>query len=288
MKRNINRYILASVILFNSINCFAFEAKTKKKITVSIPPIASLTKMIVGDMAEVDILQKVASCPHHHSMKPSEISKIKEADYIVFISENFEVYLKNFLETTKAKKLSIDLALPRIHGSRGKEARDDISGELRKNYHFWLDIDIALSILESVKNYFEQEGFDSNDLNKNYIKAKKEISKLKHNLKLQNAIIVGESLYYLTPDDAPKIKYFEKIPGFKMYHKLEQIVKEEKPSCLIYDGDNRLDSLLDYTDLIELDIEDWNYQNKDLKSYYIHYINSIYDEIKFCGNSDAQ
>lgn len=271
--KNINKYILVGFILFSSIKSFALEPKDKKKVLVSIPPVASLIKMIVGDLAEVDILQKVASCPHHHSMKPSEVSKIKEADYIVFISENFEVYLKNFLETSKAKKLAID---------HSKKINID-----NQNYHFWLDIDIALSILKSAKNYFEEEGFDSETLKKNYTKSKEEILKLKSKIKLQNVIIVGESLYYLADKKDDEIKYFDKISGFKMYNELEQIVKSEKPICIIYDGNNKLDSLLQYSDLVELDIEDWEYKNQDLKSYYIHYINSIYDEIKFCGISSA-
>ncbi len=73
------------------LSCFSLSsfASNPPVIVVSIPPIASLVKTIVGDLAEVEIIQKISSCPHHSEIKPSSVSLIKKADYLVFIDNNF-------------------------------------------------------------------------------------------------------------------------------------------------------------------------------------------------------
>lgn len=266
-----NNFYKIFVLYFLFWSPIVLSANHKKKILATIPPIAGLVKAIVGDNADVDFIQNSNSCPDHHSIKPSEIFALNNVDYIVFIDNKFESYLKKPLQATKAEKL----VLSKVRGLK----------ILDNNYHLWLDLDAILHILEEIKDYFESKGFNKIKLEENYLLAVKNIHHLKSKKNITNTVIIGESLRYLSNDEDINVKYYNKIGSLKNFMLIEKYIKENNIKCVIYDHENKAESLGNKNiKLIQLDIEHWDLPIKNLEGYFFEYTKKLYKEISRCNS----
>jgi zinc transport system substrate-binding protein len=91
-------------ILLLSI-CFIFQASQAEnlKILVSINPLYSLVKNLTNGINETNLLVTPNASPHNYQLKPSDIMKIREADIIIIIDDEFEVFLSKYLSKNKLK-----------------------------------------------------------------------------------------------------------------------------------------------------------------------------------------
>ncbi len=253
------KYLL--VLLLGSFIANTSQASVKK-ILVSIYPLGSLVKMIISSEAEVEVLQKQASCPHHYSIKPSQASMIKNSDYIIYIDSKFELYLGNYLALSQGKWLEI-----------AKYIGSDV-----ENFHFWIDKVYAIRILGALKEYFISEGFNAKILTQNYEEAVARISECAYP-QVSNCIIAGESLAYIHKDNSI---YVPRVNGLKSYNEIASKAKSNKYKCLIYDPSNNIGSLSNIIRTVALDIEDWDLGDIDISDYYIEYIENINNKIYEC------
>lgn len=107
---------------------------TQQKLQVlsTIKPIQALVLAIAGEHVESTQLIPDFASPHHYNFKPSDISRIKQADVIFRIDENFESLLNHAFENKSPNTPIISLAdnqqlhlLKRVgkhrHGTKDKQ-----------------------------------------------------------------------------------------------------------------------------------------------------------------------
>lgn len=168
------------ILLILSANVWADE---KIKITTSNYQVASITKMLVGEDADIEIISSYNICPEHYSLKPSDIQKMQNRDLLIYIDEQFEPFMNNILSKHNGKTIKIS-DIDNMH-------IDD------KNYHIWLDLNNVRLILKEIHSAITR------DNNKDNLEiALKQINDLDlyRQLKLGNLrspILLNNSLFYL-------------------------------------------------------------------------------------------
>ncbi|MDX2050408.1 MAG: zinc ABC transporter substrate-binding protein [Rickettsiaceae bacterium] len=257
-------FIIISTIGFSSYGQYS----PKPLVAVSLPPIASLVKKILGDIAEIEVIQNSSTCPHHHSLKYRDVQKIKGADYIVYIDDSFEKYLAFYLKDTKAKKIPLT-----------KLGHFNINGS---NHHYWVNKEFVIMIMQTIADYFVKQGFDKQIIDANFVEAKTKLSQLTLNDNL-NVVLVGYSLEYLYIDlNTKNKKYLPSVHSIKKVKKLESAISDST-KCVIFDSDNIINSASIKSKKLQLDIEDWGSFSKiPLEDYYFQYLSTIYKQINIC------
>jgi len=95
-------FILASLFTTTS-------SAANLKILVSINPIYSLVKNITNGLSDTSLLINAQSSPHNYQLKPSDIKKIQDADIIIIVDDEFEIFLAKYLSKTSLKAKVIRL-----------------------------------------------------------------------------------------------------------------------------------------------------------------------------------
>ncbi len=127
-------------------------------VVVTIKPVHSLAAAILEGVAAPKLLLEGAASPHAYSLKPSDAEALAEADAIVRVSENLEVFLDKAIEALPGKARVIDLE--RAPGltllpvrTIGPDMRDGEEGGGDRHrdrgpidVHFWLDPANAMAI----------------------------------------------------------------------------------------------------------------------------------------------
>lgn len=91
----------------------AFAAQATPKVVVSIKPIHSLAASLMKGVGEPELLVDGVASPHTYQMKPSDASRLQNADVIFWVGHDMEKFLEKPLETLggQARILELD-ALP--------------------------------------------------------------------------------------------------------------------------------------------------------------------------------
>lgn len=259
--------IIAILLLCFNSPCFA---NNKPKILVSIPPVASLVKMVTGDLADVNIIQKSSSCPHHTHLKPSEAFAIKNANYIILIDNKFEASIAKYVKDSKATKIYIS-------------SFNNLRLE-NNNFHIWVDLSNAKIILFNIKEIMTKNGFNKKALEANYEMAIKKIDDVGPLNEKTKSMFIGESLYYLYPKG--KMDYFEinSNPSIKKLLELKDHADKHKKLCIYHDENIKPNTLANFFNkkIVQLDIENWDTTNTDLENLFINYMKEIYKNLDLC------
>jgi zinc transport system substrate-binding protein len=127
------------------------------RVVVTIKPIHSLAAAILQGVAEPKLMLDGAASPHSYALKPSDAKALSEADAVIYVSPNLEVFLEKTLASLPAKARVIELEktpglrlLPVREGGlhevsdEGNDERDRHGhghehGEGGFDVHFWLD-----------------------------------------------------------------------------------------------------------------------------------------------------
>jgi zinc transport system substrate-binding protein len=123
------------------------------RVLATIKPVHSLAAAILEGVTEPKLLLDGAASPHSYAMKPSGAEALSEADAVIFVSKDLEVFLEKAIETLPAKARVIELE--RTPGLRLLPVRDadwlghDDDGDRHAHgwdVHFWLDPLNAIAI----------------------------------------------------------------------------------------------------------------------------------------------
>jgi zinc transport system substrate-binding protein len=88
----------------------AFAAQAAPKVVVSIKPIHSLAASLMKGVGEPELLVDGVASPHTYQMKPSDASRLQNADVIFWVGHDMEKFMEKPLETLggKARILELD------------------------------------------------------------------------------------------------------------------------------------------------------------------------------------
>lgn len=268
------RIIFALLFLLPNI------AYAKINILVSISPIASLVAMIAGNMADVSVIAKTDSCPHHYALKPSDLKNAVKADLFVYIDDDFDAFAKLLLSKSKAKVLKI---------SDIKELK-----LIPHNWHLWLLPENARLILKAAEKVLSAMSPDNADLFKDNLKISlPQIDQLEERRKA--AITEGSRIALLT-DSAEylfidthvtlnKLYQSSDYPSIKMLDRLKNV---DKAACFIISTEQneiKFKNLLglEHT-IIQLATENWG-DSLDLEVLYFREYGTILESLKYCKNT---
>ncbi len=123
---------------------------------------------ILDGVAEPKLLLDGAASPHSYALKPSDARAVNEADAVIFVSKNLEVFLTKALESLPANARVIDLEqAPGLRLLRFREGglleasaedmdedEDHIHDPNGFDVHFWLDPLNAIAITRHLANEF--------------------------------------------------------------------------------------------------------------------------------------
>jgi zinc transport system substrate-binding protein len=127
------------------------------RVVVTIKPIHSLAAAILEGVAEPKLMLDGAASPHSYALKPSDAKALSEADAVIYVSRNLEVFLERALASLPANARVIELEktpglrlLPvregGLHevsdegdGERDHHGHGHAHGEGGFDVHFWLD-----------------------------------------------------------------------------------------------------------------------------------------------------
>lgn len=153
---------LAALLALAAMSAEGFAAP---KVVVTIKPAHSLAAAILEGVAEPKLMLEGAASPHAYSLKPSDAESLAEADAIVRVSDNLEVFLNKAIATLPGKARVIDLEnapgltlLPvRTIGADMRDAEPE--GGNRHDHgpidvHFWLDPANAIRIAAYLADEF--------------------------------------------------------------------------------------------------------------------------------------
>jgi zinc transport system substrate-binding protein len=255
------------IILFISSSALS---ESRKKILVSIPPIASITKILVGDLYDVGLIQNKSACPHHYNLKPSQHKLIKEADIIIYINDSFESSIASIAANTNNKKI----ILSRLEGIN-----------LDSNFHIWLSIDNLKLILQGLYNIFLQDSKENEKviLTQNYNLALEKLENIRPKKIEKKIVFIGHSLQHLINDISTDNLYIKKISSLKATTDAQRQIAFLSPKCIIHDSSVGIRSIkpLYSGNLISLDIENWG-KISNLENFIIEYLSKIYAKVIDC------
>jgi zinc transport system substrate-binding protein len=138
----------------------AAPAVAGPRVVATIKPIHSLAAAIMEGVGEPKLLLQGAASPHSYALKPSDAAALSEADAIVLVSKNLEVFLAKAIASLPAKARVIELeSAPglRLLPVREGGLHDEDHGDAREapgeedddghhhhhgggfDVHFWLD-----------------------------------------------------------------------------------------------------------------------------------------------------
>jgi zinc transport system substrate-binding protein len=141
------------------------------RVVVTIKPVHSLAASILDGVTQPKLLLKGEASPHSYALKPSDARAVNEADIVIIVSKNLEVFLEKAVATLPANSRVIDLEhtpgltlLPVRDAGPGSSADADESedhddhrhGEGSFDVHFWLDPSNAIAIARELARQFSQ------------------------------------------------------------------------------------------------------------------------------------
>lgn len=161
LAQSVRRIIL--ILLFTGLIHSAYA--DAPHVMVSIKPVHSLVSSVMRGLGKPELLIPGSQSPHSFSLRPSDVRKLRSAQLIVWVGEDFETPLSHLLESTSDKTRIIELMeqpnmflLPVRQGgvweNRTHHAIDIAQDQQHHNIdpHIWLSLNNAKEIVSIILN----------------------------------------------------------------------------------------------------------------------------------------
>lgn len=97
------RILLALPILL----LWSMTTTAQPHVVASILPVHSLVAGVMQDVAEPELLVRGAASPHDHSLRPSEVATLNQADIVFWIGHDLEAFLTRPLANSPAVNIAL-------------------------------------------------------------------------------------------------------------------------------------------------------------------------------------
>lgn len=260
-------------LLFILILLLPFTSNAEIKIVSSITPLSSLASMILGNKGTVSTIASNQGCPHHYALKPSDLAKVEDADFFIYIDKNFDIFATNLLSKFHKQKLEISsLSNIKIYNN---------------NFHLWLLPENAIIILTAITDALiklspEDKIYFKAQLNK-HIKQMKNLETKRQQIVAtkDNIIILSDSAEYIFSGFIHSKNYeSSEYSSLKSNQKLQKLA-EDKDKCFILSSDQNIEKYnkLLNNKAISLATENWE-ESEDLAMLYYNEYAKIISQIK--------
>jgi len=97
--------LIKKIILFFFVTYIGSSINfVQAQVITSVKPLGFIAAALTNGVTNTDILLPDGASPHTYSLKPSDLVKIKSADLIIWIGEDMEAFLPNFLKNIDSSK----------------------------------------------------------------------------------------------------------------------------------------------------------------------------------------
>ncbi len=265
--------LIIFLILTQSI-CFA-----KIKIVTSITPLASITSMLLEDLVEVISINNQQECPHNLTIRPSDITKILNAELVIYIDDNFELFIPKILKNYNGLTFKVsDITVIDFAETNSNQP----------NWHFWLDLNNVMLFQQKLStfliNHFPKF---KEEIIINLIKSQKKINILKERKKklLNNVtglLVLSDSLEHFFKNEKNITSLYQaETNSIKSMTILKNKAKSNAVQCLVI-GPNQNPSAYKVFNkkIIQLDSENWKVDKKQkihnlFEEKYLELINQL-------------
>ena len=130
----------AFIILLISSSIFSQD---KLKVVASASMIADMTKEIVGDLHDIEMIVPIGGDPHLHEPTPSNARLVASADLILINGLTFEGWINELIENsgTKAKMVTVTEHIKPLTSVTYANSADP---------HAWMDASLVTSYVNSI------------------------------------------------------------------------------------------------------------------------------------------
>ncbi len=97
-------YLLPTVVLTWLV---AAPALAETRVLTSIKPLQLIAAAVQDGVGTPDVLLASGASPHHYSLRPSDLRRVKEADLVYWIGPDLESFLPTVLDGRKGKSVAV-------------------------------------------------------------------------------------------------------------------------------------------------------------------------------------
>ncbi len=149
---------LFSLLIFPS----SVYSQPHLKIITTLFPLQEFARSVGGEKARVDLLLPPGAEPHNWEPKPSDVNRIKQADFFIYIGRAMEPWAGDLLKAVSTGRLRVleagRVVLPEPEDSPpGKHTHVADGDGGKKDPHIWLDFSIDLKIVEMIAGAFSEK-----------------------------------------------------------------------------------------------------------------------------------
>jgi len=200
------------------------------RVVVSIAPVHSLMSAVMDGIGTPELVIPPGQSPHTHSLAPSSVKHIYDAELIVWIGPGYEVALQNLLDQVddNAMVRAIEefpglISLPTREGGRweshdshlhpqGDQATEYEQPGIRTDPHFWLSTSNAISMVEWFSEWLVS--IDPENSSTYQANTESTVSRIREMQSvLQQLLLPVDDIPYIVFHDA--YQYFEKEFGLR-------------------------------------------------------------------------
>jgi zinc transport system substrate-binding protein len=247
-----SRKTLLATLLLAASYTTAFAAPN---VIVSIKPIHSLVASIMKGVAEPGLIVDGVASPHTYQMKPSDATRLQNAEIVFWVGHDLEKFMEKPLETlgSKARIVELDdapglIKLPtRESGTFEPHADGDEhhEGEVEYDLHLWLNTSNAKAMAAEIeKTLVDADPGNAqlyvknlNDLNTNLDSLSAEIRQTVAPIKDKPFIVFHDAYQYFEKEFGVAVAGSitvtpENMPGAARISQIHDKVKTLKSTCV--------------------------------------------------------
>jgi zinc transport system substrate-binding protein len=215
------------------------------KVVVSIAPIHSLVANVMQGVGKPELLVNGLQSPHHFSLKPAQVQKIKDADLIIWVGDILETFLIKPINSFDKQECAL-IKAPKLHvlNIRGKPCEHSCAHGALIDPHIWLDIQNAIVMVDAIVTCLSKiDERNTTQYEHNGVKVKARLNNLEKEILDQALEFKG--LKFICVHDA--FHYYEQMvgvsnvgvlasvhslePSLKHLSDLKTIVKDKSVMC---------------------------------------------------------
>jgi zinc transport system substrate-binding protein len=246
------RKTLLGAAFLAALQTTAFAAPN---VIVSIKPIHSLVASIMKGVGEPGLIVDGVASPHTYQMKPSDATRLQNAEIVFWVGHDLEKFMEKPLETLGSKATIVELddapgliKLPtRESGTFEPHADGDEhhEGEVEYDLHLWLNTDNAKAMAAQIEKTLVSADPENaqhytknlNDLNANLDSLSEQIKQTVAPIKDKPFIVFHDAYQYFEKEFGVAVAGSitvspENIPGAARISEIREKVKSLKSTCV--------------------------------------------------------
>ncbi len=157
--------VVLSLIMFLHLSGTPFLAQSHPvlKVATTLFPLQEFARAVGGENVQVEMIIPPGVEPHVWEPKPSDFTKIYQADVFIYIGPTMEPWVADVLRATRGTRLKVVEAsrgLSLLEAKDSKPAPPESPGHGREGKidpHVWLDFSLDLKIIDAIAAAFAEK-----------------------------------------------------------------------------------------------------------------------------------